>query len=123
MIHRKAGREGPGETMKPIREEPDRALFLTAPGEPEKREPQDAQEVQDHEPAPGTYYYFDCLDGTIGSELLTPQEISKRLYGEDRQLTEADIKRIAADYEAELHRYILTGGAGARHEQLTRLQW
>lgn len=35
--------------MKPIRKEPDRALFLTAPGEPENREPQDAQEAQDHE--------------------------------------------------------------------------
>ena len=120
MIHRKAGREGPGETMKPIREEPDRALFLTAPGEPENREP---QEAQDHEPAPGTYYYFDCLDGTIGEELLTPQEISKRLYGEDRQLTEADIKRISADYEAELHRYIFTPGQEPEHKRLTRLQW
>ena len=123
MIHRKAGREGPGETMKPIREEPDRALFLTAPGETENREPQDAQEAQDHEPAPGTYYYFDCLDGTIGEELLTPQEISKRLYGEDRQLTEADIKRISADYEAELHRYIFTPGQEPEHKRLTRLQW
>ena len=104
--------------MEPIREEGQDKRLLS-----QEQEAQGEQPTQEEGPAPGTYYYFDCLDGTIGSELLTPQEISKRLYGEDRQLTEADIKRISADYEAELHRYIFTPGQEPEHKRLTRLQW
>lgn len=104
--------------MEPIREEEQGKRLL-----PQEQETQEEQPTQEEGPAPGTYYYFDCLDGTIGGELLTPAEISARLYGQDRGLTEPDLKRIAADYEAELHKYILTGGAEARHEQLTRLSW
>jgi hypothetical protein len=58
----------------------------------------------------GTYYLLDCLDGIIGDTLLTATELSNRLYGQDRGLTERDIKHIAADYEAELHRYIYRDG-------------
>ena len=71
----------------------------------------------------GIYYYFDCLDGIIGEELITAEELSKRLYGRDKSLTEAQIKHIAADYEAELHRYTYKDGKEAEHVQLTRLMW
>ena len=74
-------------------------------------------------PLNGTYYLLDCLDGIIGDELITAAELSQRLYGEDRQLTEAQIKAIAADYEAELHRYIYVNGEETEHKQLTRLMW
>ena len=69
----------------------------------------------------GIYYYFDCMDGRIGEELITAEELSKRLYGENRNLTEAQIKYIAADYEAELHRYTYKDGEEVEHKQLTRL--
>ena len=71
----------------------------------------------------GVYYLFDCLDGDIGEELLTDNEISKRLYGQEKELTENDIKNIAADYEAELYRYIYEDGEEIEHKQLTRLLW
>lgn len=54
---------------------------------------------------------------------LTATELSNRLYGQDRGLTEQDIKHIAADYEAELHRYIYRDGEEVEHKQLTRLAW
>lgn len=71
----------------------------------------------------GIYYLFDCLDGDIGEELLTANEISKRLYGQEKELIEKEIKNIAADYEAELHRYIYEDGEEVEHRQLTRLLW
>jgi hypothetical protein len=71
----------------------------------------------------GTYYLLDCLDGIIGDTLLTATELSNRLYGQDRGLTEQDIKHIAVDYEAELHRYIYRDGEEVEHKQLTRLAW
>lgn len=98
--------------MEPIREE-----------EQDKRLFRQEQETQEEQAPNGTYYYFDCMDGIIGEALLTPQEISKRLYGQDRGLTETDIKRISADYEAELHRYTFTDGSITEHKQLTRLEW
>ena len=69
----------------------------------------------------GIYYYFDCMDGRIGEELITAEELSKRLYGKNRNLTEEQIKLIAADYEAELHRYTYKDGEETEHKQLTRL--
>ena len=69
----------------------------------------------------GIYYYFDCMDGRLGEELITAEELSKRLYGANRNLTEAQIKLIAADYEAELHRYTYKDGEEVEHKQLTRL--
>ena len=69
----------------------------------------------------GIYYYFDCMDGRIGEELITAEELSKRLYGKNRNLTEEQIKHIAADYEAELHRYTYKDGEEVEHKQLTRL--
>lgn len=69
----------------------------------------------------GDYYYFDCLDGIIGDRLLTPQEISARLYGEVRELSEADIKGIAADYEAELYRYTYKDGEQTGKKKLVSL--
>ena len=39
----------------------------------------------------GIYYLFDCLNGTIGGELITADEVSARLYGDGRTLTENEL--------------------------------
>ena len=92
-------------------------LFLQAQEEPAPAP------IQEEEPAEldGTYYVFDCLDGEIGGEPMTAQEISRRLYGEARELTEGELKAIAADYEAELYRYQYKAGERIEAEKLTRL--
>lgn len=69
----------------------------------------------------GIYYFLDCMDGLIGDKLITAEEISIALYGKNRNLTEEQIKLIAADYEAELHRYTYKDGEETEHKQLTRL--
>lgn len=71
----------------------------------------------------GVYYFLECLDGIIGDELLTAKELSLRLYGQDKGLTEQQIKHIAADYEAELFRYVYKDGEEIERKQLTRLLW
>lgn len=58
----------------------------------------------------GIYYYFDCLDGLLGEKFLTPAEVSEILTGKPEPLTEKELIRIAADYEATLYRHELTGG-------------
>lgn len=93
-----AVREGPLEEGQPIRKD--------AQEEPPELE--------------GIFYLFDCMDA-LADQLLTPQEISRRLYGEARELTEADIKGIAADYEAELYRYTYKNGQRTEGKRLTRL--
>lgn len=71
----------------------------------------------------GVYCWLDCLDGEIGEKYLTAEELSNALYGRDKHLTEHDIKLIAADYEAELHKYVFKDGQEIEHKQLTRLMW
>lgn len=69
----------------------------------------------------GVYYLFDCLDGSIGDELLTLEELSQRMNGGRQAYTEQDAKHIASDYEAELHRYTYKDGVEIEHKQLTKL--
>ena len=72
----------------------------------------------------GIYYLFDCLNGTIGGELITADEVSARLYGDGRTLTENELKIIAANYEAELFKYEYRDGEEVERRQLTRLaEW
>lgn len=103
-----AVREGPLEEGPPIRKD---AQEEPTPG-PIREEPPELE---------GIFYLFDCMDGALADQLLTPQEISRRLYGEARELTEADIKGIAADYEAELYRYTYKNGQRTEGKRLTRL--
>lgn len=84
---------------------------------------QAAGETLDRPQMNGKYYFFDCMDGNIGDDLLTAGEVSTRLYGTDRGLTESDLKAIAADYEAELHLYEYMDGSELGHKQLTFLTW
>ena len=52
------------------------------------------------------YYYFDCLDGVIGEQYLTAEELTALLIGSDKDtLTEKQIKAHALNYEATLYRY------------------
>ncbi len=52
------------------------------------------------------YYYFDCLDGFIGEQYLTAEEVTTLLIGSDKKtLTEKQIISEALNYEATLYRY------------------
>lgn len=53
----------------------------------------------------GTYYLFDCMDGVIGDQLLTLEELKEKMTWSNVTYTEKDAKRIAMDYEAILFRY------------------
>lgn len=77
----------------------------------------------DNPPMNGTYYFFDCIDEIIGEELLTAEEVSTRLYGTDRGLTERELEEIAADHDAELHRYTYMDGTELEHRVLRYIFW
>ena len=54
------------------------------------------------------YYYFDCLDGLIGDNYFTFEEVEKLIKKKssiEGPITEKHIKRVAANYEATLYRY------------------
>lgn len=53
------------------------------------------------------YYFFDCLDGNLSDKYFTACELNKLLNGKEEPMTEAEIKRTAANYEATLYRYTL----------------
>ena len=51
------------------------------------------------------FYYLDCMDGIIGEKMLTAAELNKLETGGTGEMSEKDIKRLAANYEASLYRY------------------
>lgn len=67
-------------------------------------DPADIYTRADITPANGIYYYFDCLDGLLGDKLLTPPEVAEILHGRPADLTEKDLIKVAANYEATLYR-------------------
>ena len=69
----------------------------------------------------GVFYLLDCFCGSIGQELLTGPELAWRVLGQRRDLTEEEIKSIAADHEAELHRYTFRDGEQVEHVRLTEV--
>ena len=62
------------------------------------------------------YYYFDCLDGLIGDSYLTASEINKLITGAADPMSEKDIIKTAANYEATLYRYEKANGGGMVNE-------
>ena len=66
----------------------------------------------------GIYYFFDCMDGIIGDWPYKPEELRKSLTGDNGTYTEAELKRIAADYEADLYRQEYDGGKLIRETRL-----
>ncbi len=62
------------------------------------------------------YYYFDCLDGLIGDSYLTASEINKLITGAADPMSEKDIIKTAANYEATLYRYEKAKGGGMVNE-------
>ena len=51
------------------------------------------------------YYYLDCLDGVLGDTYLTAEELNQLQNGSAEPMTEREIIKTAANYEAALYRY------------------
>ena len=62
-----------------------------------ERRPEDMNETY--------YYFFDCLDGCLGERYLTPGDVHRIQYGTPGTMTERELIRTAANYEATLYRY------------------
>jgi len=65
---------------------------------------------------PEYYYFFDCLDGVLSDRYLTARELAE-LTGAADPLSEKEIKRIAANYEATLYRYTMDADGNPKNEQ------
>lgn len=52
----------------------------------------------------GIYYLLDCLDGDIGGQYLTAQEIHEKMDGKSENYTDKELIRIASNYEADLYK-------------------
>jgi hypothetical protein len=61
---------------------------------------------------------FDCMDGNIGEQPIKPEELHRILHGTPGTYTEQELKRIAADYEADLYRLEYRAGELIRHTKL-----
>ena len=51
------------------------------------------------------YYFFDCLDGVLSDRYLTSSELAQLFTGSKEPMSEKDIIKTAANYEATLYRY------------------
>lgn len=51
------------------------------------------------------YYFFDCLDGVLSEKYFTPEELFEIQHGAPGSMTEKEIIKTAANYEATLYRY------------------
>lgn len=51
------------------------------------------------------YYFFDTPDAIMGGQYFTAQEVNRLHTGDNVPISEREIIRIAANYEAELTRY------------------
>lgn len=51
------------------------------------------------------YYYFECLDAIIGEHYYTAAEVNDLMTGSNYPMSEKDLIRTAANYEATLYRY------------------
>lgn len=58
----------------------------------------------------GIYYYFDCMDGIIGERFFTPAEIAQILTGQPEPISEKELIKAAANYEATLYRHEVKDG-------------
>ena len=70
----------------------------------------------------GIYYMLDGMDD-MSDKLLTPEQISGKLYLDNRELSENDIKTIAADREADLYRYVYRDGELLEKKRLLEITW
>ena len=70
---------------------------------------------QEAQEKPKYYYFFDCLDGGLSDKYLTAQELAKYI-GASEPITEKQIKRIAANYEATLYRYEIDENGNPQNE-------
>jgi len=66
---------------------------------------------------PEYYYFFDCLDGVLSDRYLTARELAELMTGAADPLSEKEIKRIAANYEATLYRYTMDADGNPQNEQ------
>ena len=74
------------------------------------------QEREAAQEQPEYYYFFDCLDGVLSDRYLTAKDLAE-LAGAADPLTEKEIKRIAANYEATLYRYTMDASGNPQNEQ------
>ena len=51
------------------------------------------------------YYFFDCLDGIIGDQYLTPTVLNVLINGKYEPMPEKEIIKHARNFEADLYRY------------------
>lgn len=58
----------------------------------------------------GIFYLFDCMDGEIGGQLFTAEQLRELMTGKREPYTERELKQIAANYEATLYRYEYKNG-------------
>lgn len=66
----------------------------------------------------GVLYLFDCMDGTLGDGPLTADQVCERITGKAGTYTEAELKTIAADYEADLYRQEYKAGRLVNEKKL-----
>ena len=61
-------------------------------------------------------YFFDCLDADIGEKYLTARRVTDLVIGTEAEtLTEPQIIKVAASYEATLYRFTKTNQGGAEN--------
>ena len=77
-----------------------------------------AEQEQEATPKhPGYYYFFDCLDGILSDRYLTAQELAQLMTGASDPMSERDIIRTAANYEATLYRYTFDSAGNPQNEK------
>lgn len=69
------------------------------------------------EPRPEYYYFFDCLDGVLSDRYLTAQELAQLMTGASDPMSERDIIRTAANYEATLYRFTMDTNGNPQNEK------
>ena len=78
-----------------------------------------AEQEQEKTPEnhPEYYYFFDCLDGVLSDRYLTARELAQLMTGASEPMSEKEIIKTAANYEATLYRYTMDKNNNPQNEK------